>query len=666
MAVLPLFAVYGLYYYANKLNKELSLFIVTSRVLYVFIAIILAISLLSRSFDTLRHIRYHIKAAALYVQLIVVGTIVFAPLLLYPSLGTALSTFYFCIYTITPRWVHRLILKPFTYMVIAFILAKSGWGVTEWYSEVMAIFDKGVNKTHGSDLSQSWYVPNIVIFALGSPRVFASTISWSAVITMLVDLGIHIYWLWYITVRFRGHPELTGAFSMPRVQRALERIIYRDAVKFFDLFVIRDAGNEFTNTTRHRRGSVGTSDDEDTGRNQSQVTGSTTSRPASVDEGYDATEYTDAKATTVEALQKDLPKCVVGYHPHGVFAGTSLWMLGTREWRKVAQPESGLHAISNVTVHAASVIFLCPLIRDYAMAWGLRAVTLQAIETSINQGSSPLIVTGGQAECLLSKVTDQELRIVTYHFGFLRLAMKHSRPAVPVLNFGEQNIFGNFNCPGLQLWFLRRIGFPFPMMPMGFLNLPIPRKTNLRIVIGAPVYPDEGFTDPDNNFHVQLFATKYFNSIRVLFYKHRDRCGFPEMSLYYHHDKRHPLAAELQIVDKETILPMPSAPKVGALKKKGERSLPPPKRTPSPRAATSSKAAPQPPTSAKGPSNSTPLRPAALVRQKSSPLVAPAASPTSKPSPKKASRHSAVISTDSTTGSPNVGSSRTRNSATKD
>ncbi|CUG91922.1 diacylglycerol acyltransferase, putative [Bodo saltans] len=223
------------------------------------------------------------------------------------------------------------------------------------------------------------------------------------------------------------------------------------------------------------------------------------------------------------------------YHPHGVFPGTTLLLQHTKAWQDAVRiprsAQEGHH--QRLSVHAAGVIFRVAFLRDFGMALGGRVVTRAAIQTSIDQGNSVMIVTGGQAEMLITRSSHSEMHMVTHHLGFLKMAIKNQIPVVPLVCFAENNVMDNIHVPWLQKRMLKLIGFPFPTVPHGRWYLPLPNRTPLTVIVGSPVNPPEGLSADDKE-GVQRYADTYFAEVKRLFYAHRVESGYPNMELIFH------------------------------------------------------------------------------------------------------------------------------------
>jgi hypothetical protein len=224
---------------------------------------------------------------------------------------------------------------------------------------------------------------------------------------------------------------------------------------------------------------------------------------------------------------------VFGYHPHGVFPLTAVWMLRLRVWTKA------VGSSRRVVVHGASILFALPIVRDIAMSFGSCVVTKRAIEHTLKKGLSPLIVPGGQAEMIDTKLSHKELILTGHHKGFIRIAVKHRVPLVPVFAFGEHNVMDNIHVPKVQRYFLRYFGFGFPVVARGRWNLPLPRSTPLTVVVGRSVNP---FTvdprldtaeenTPEFDDAIDNVARAYFDQILYLVEKYKVEAGYPDLKV---------------------------------------------------------------------------------------------------------------------------------------
>ena len=314
---------------------------------------------------------------------------------------------------------------------------------------------------------------------------------------MMIDLVPVAFMLWYSRLLV-GSPEVDGSQFRPKVVDFLRRQIFPSYEKYFDLTLRLE---EPVQTELSKGGGGGR-----------VVSGS---------------QYFFA------------------YHPHGIFPNTVVWLHHSNVWNNVVKIPG-----DSIVSFGASIIFNTPFLRDLALTCGSREVSQNAIEAAIRQGKSPVLVPGGQSEMIHSWPGTRELHIVTYHRGFVRLAMKYKIPLVPVLCFGEHNTYYNVYMPKVQYWFLKRMGVGFPVLPIGWKFLPLPNRTPLNAVVGAPLdttcIGDRhlDYADPTD---VAAMADVYFARLKAIFYQYREECGFPHMQLFYHNDKRNPMRGALQL-----------------------------------------------------------------------------------------------------------------------
>lgn len=248
----------------------------------------------------------------------------------------------------------------------------------------------------------------------------------------------------------------------------------------------------------------------------------------------DAALYFNLKVVAHPAMRGKLKdptnQFIFGFHPHGVFPATAMYAPHTAQW----QQELGSNPTTYPVGHAATVLMNSPLVRDFVMGLGARVVTRAGIEASLDDGHSPIIVAGGQSELMITSHSHTELHLVTHHFGFIKIAVRRKLPLVPILSIGENNVLDIFHFYRIQRFALKLVGFPAPFCPTGKWHLPLPNRTRLTVVVGAPVEPDPDLSCDDAD-GIQRLATRYFDALRELFYTHREAAGYPEMELYLHH-----------------------------------------------------------------------------------------------------------------------------------
>ncbi|KAL4169495.1 hypothetical protein KRP22_010414 [Phytophthora ramorum] len=213
---------------------------------------------------------------------------------------------------------------------------------------------------------------------------------------------------------------------------------------------------------------------------------------------------------------------ILSFHPHGIMPISVMWLQFTAQWRKLF-PNFYAHILT------ASILHQIPLARDVLHFYGSREVTRQAFAHTLQQKESVLLVPGGQAEMLQQQSAKNEVRVYTHHKGFIRLAIEHGVPLVPVLSFKEGEMMDNVQAPMMQRWFVKKLAFPFPYFPYGRALLPIPRKVDIPVVVGEPL--DVPHIENPTQEDVDKVHAKYFSVLQEMFDKYKDEVGCGDYKL---------------------------------------------------------------------------------------------------------------------------------------
>ncbi|KAJ1624323.1 diacylglycerol acyltransferase-domain-containing protein [Pavlovales sp. CCMP2436] len=203
---------------------------------------------------------------------------------------------------------------------------------------------------------------------------------------------------------------------------------------------------------------------------------------------------------------------MVVWHPHGAFTYSALCYGGLLSLLR--QPVRWYTGV-------ASILFKVPLLRQILLLLNARRCDASVLRALLAEGHSVGLQPGGIAEQLRTTHM-QEQAFFPPNLSFLRLALEHGTPLLPVYIFGENQLFRT--TPTLQR-FARRIfalsGIP-AVVPLGRWGLPwlIPRPTNVLIAFGQPVYagPPQEPTDAA----VEEVFTRYSAELNRLFEEHKD------------------------------------------------------------------------------------------------------------------------------------------------
>ncbi|DBA01585.1 TPA: hypothetical protein N0F65_011341 [Lagenidium giganteum] len=213
---------------------------------------------------------------------------------------------------------------------------------------------------------------------------------------------------------------------------------------------------------------------------------------------------------------------IFSFHPHGIMTISALWLQFTDQWRALF-PGIQPHIL------CASIVHQIPLVRDVIQFYGAREVTRQAFSATLEEKESVLLVPGGQAEMLYQRSGQRETRVYTGHKGFIRLAIEYGVPLVPVVSFREGEMMDNVNMPMMQKWFVKKMAVPFPYLPYGRAYLPIPRKVQMTIAIGAPLHVEKKVKPTAED--VDKVHKQYFAAVAHLFDKYKADAGCEDYKL---------------------------------------------------------------------------------------------------------------------------------------
>ncbi|PMD51835.1 diacylglycerol O-acyltransferas-like protein 2B [Hyaloscypha bicolor E] len=214
-------------------------------------------------------------------------------------------------------------------------------------------------------------------------------------------------------------------------------------------------------------------------------------------------------------------KYIFGYHPHGIismgaFAAFSTEALGFSQL---------FPGIKNALLTLDSN-FRIPIYRDYALAMGLASVSKESCENLLSRGGpnkegmgrAITIVVGGARESLDAQ--PYQLRLVLKRRkGFVKMAIRTGADLVPVLAFGENDLYDQFQPDShpkihkFQLIVKKLLGFTIPLFhARGVFNYDVglmPYRRPMNIVVGRPIrvvqspHPDQEEIDRVHERYIQ-------------------------------------------------------------------------------------------------------------------------------------------------------------------
>ena len=231
-------------------------------------------------------------------------------------------------------------------------------------------------------------------------------------------------------------------------------------------------------------------------------------------------------------------KYIFGYHPHGIIAHGAFAAFAT-EALGFAQLFPG---ITN-TLLTLDSNFRIPLYRDYALRLGLGSVSRESCINLLTRGGingegmgrGITIVVGGAREALDAKPGTLRL-ILNNRKGFIKLAIRTGADLVPVLGFGENDLYDQVDSVShprvhkWQLWVKKVLGFTTPLFyGRGIFNYNIglmPYRRPVNVVVGKAIRVEQ--QNAPSEAYLDEVHEKYVKELKRIWREHKQ--GFtPDM-----------------------------------------------------------------------------------------------------------------------------------------
>ena len=179
-----------------------------------------------------------------------------------------------------------------------------------------------------------------------------------------------------------------------------------------------------------------------------------------------------------EALEKSGP-AIFAIEPHHVLP------LSIFAFNDCLKGFGGHNCIGCVT----GACFKMPLMRHVYTWVNAHSVDKKEVLKLIKADISPIICPGGVQEVTMMENDNECILFLKKRLGFIKLALQHGRPLVPVFTFGIEKSFDFIRPSGkIMAWLGRKLGF-LPMAFFGLFGLPLgPSKpVDYTNVVGKPI-----------------------------------------------------------------------------------------------------------------------------------------------------------------------------------
>ena len=211
-------------------------------------------------------------------------------------------------------------------------------------------------------------------------------------------------------------------------------------------------------------------------------------------------------------VQIPIPKrAILLWHPHGVSGVTPVIHNGYKLTDKSYTPTKGV-------VH--SFFFSIPLVKDIIRFLNAIPSDYGSIKKTVEKESISLTV-GGIEEMGIIKNKCMELKI-KQRKGIFKIALETGTPIVPVLTYGENEIFPETDntfliCYNNWLYDMFKIRMPFPSFKSvkNWLRLSVEPLEPIHTYTGRPIYVKK--IDKPTEKHIKTLRNIYIKRLRELF-----------------------------------------------------------------------------------------------------------------------------------------------------
>ncbi|KAK9823573.1 hypothetical protein WJX72_003923 [[Myrmecia] bisecta] len=236
-------------------------------------------------------------------------------------------------------------------------------------------------------------------------------------------------------------------------------------------------------------------------------------------------------ATLIKTCDLDPDRSyLMGFHPHGILS-VSAWVGFATEATGFSKQFPGL-IMHGLTLKPN---FKTPFLREFLLLHGMADCDRKTCVHLLSRGtgSAVLLAIGGASESLHSAPGTFDL-VLSRRKGFVRVAMETGASLVPVIAFGEVDLFDTIKPPPssriarLQKWVEKTWGVTFPIAHgegivagSGLL----PRRKPLHIVVGAPIHLDKYTGDLRSEEAVKLadsYHAQYVAALQAMWNKHKE------------------------------------------------------------------------------------------------------------------------------------------------
>lgn len=227
---------------------------------------------------------------------------------------------------------------------------------------------------------------------------------------------------------------------------------------------------------------------------------------------------------------------IFGFHPHGAFPLTGIWALNSDEFLSYTHLtyKDKSKRLEDYVSLVSSMILNLPFLREIITGIAGQGITKEIFAATLQCNKNVILSPGGVAECILTPqynpAVEPDLVIFTKHKGFIKYAIKYGRPLVPILSFGEQELFDiAYPFKPIEKLLKNHINdkITIPWLS-GRYGLPIPRNIPITVVFGKPIKVVKN--ENPTNKEIDKYHALFYGSLRKIFNKYKNH---PDVRVKY-------------------------------------------------------------------------------------------------------------------------------------
>ena len=169
---------------------------------------------------------------------------------------------------------------------------------------------------------------------------------------------------------------------------------------------------------------------------------------------------------------------------------------------------------------SAPFLFRVPLLRELLLLLAVREADPRSLDRFLSTGHSLLLHPGGAWE-RASTSSEREVLYVDGKLSFVRLALKHGRPLLPMYAFGENQLYtAHSYWMRHRQWIASKLNVGIPLVT-GRLGTPVPHAVpKYCLVLGTPIRLGPPNPEPTEAQVMEVYG-RWAAEVRRLFDKHK-------------------------------------------------------------------------------------------------------------------------------------------------